>query len=275
MSDTPTPKKKVFLALPTYSNQMRRDFVLSLLDMLAFNPIPGVEWIVGSIAGDGVARSRNNLVHSFLTSTDAEYIVFVDVDIVFSRDHMERLIGHLSPSRPIVGGLYAAKQLSHRWIMTTLPNEVADENGLQRVKECGTGFKGYHRSYFDRVIAAFPEIAFRCDGVQTDKPIKWDFFSMGVVNGRYLSEDYYADYRAERIGMSVYVDTKLQLKHEGTFQYPLMSDMKITEKIPMTTIFKIAECMGATGHNVPSDEEVRISARLLKADIETEASAAA
>jgi len=263
--NTEQPKsKKVFLALPTYSNQMRRDFVLSLLDMLHFNPIPNVEWTVGSIAGDGVARARNNLTHAFLTTTECEYIVFVDVDIVFTRDHMERLIGHLSESRPIVGGLYAAKQLSHRWILTSLPNQPADENGMQRVKECGTGFKGYHRSYFKKVIAAFPEIAFHCDGAPSEKPVKWDFFSMGVVNGRYLSEDYYADYRAERIGMPVYVDTTLQLKHEGSFAYPLLSSMKITEKIPMATIFKIAECMEGQGHTVPTEEEVQISARLLK-----------
>ena len=95
--------------------------------------------------------------------------------------------------------------------------------------------------------------------------MKWDFFTMGVVNGRYLSEDYYADYRAGLIGMPVHVDTKTQLKHEGSFQYPLMSNMKITEKIEMGTVFKIAETMGQLGHRVPSDEEVQIATRLVGA----------
>ena len=258
------PNKKVFLALPTYSNQMRREFVMALLEILVFQPIPGVEFSIGTVGGDGIGRSRNNLTQAFLLSTDCEYIVFIDVDIVFTRDQMARLLEDVSPDRPIVGGLYAAKQLSHRWIMTAIANEGPDEKGMQRVKEVGTGFKVYHRSYFDRVIAAFPEIQFWCDGILTDKPIKWDFFTMGVVNGRYLSEDYYADYRAERLGIPVYVDTNIMLKHEGSFSYPLMSDMKISEKIDMGTVFKIAETMGCVGHNVPSETEVQIAARLHK-----------
>ena len=264
MSDQPKPPvKKVFLALPTYSNLMRKDFVLSLMESVVWGAIPGVEFSLGTVGGDGVARARNNLTQAFLLTTDCDYIVYIDVDIVFTKDHLARLIGHLSPERPIVGGLYAAKQLSHRWIMTGLQNEPADPaTGLQRVKEVGTGFKGYHRSYFERVMAAFPEIKYLCDGAKQEHMIKWDFFSMGVVNGRYLSEDYYADYRAERIGIPVYVDTTLQLKHQGEFQYPLLSDMRITEKIPMATVFKIAETMGCTGHTVPSEEEVQIAARL-------------
>src|SRR5882672_523566 len=119
-------KQKVFLALPTYANAMRKDFVLSLLEILNFNPIPNVEWIIGTQGGDGVARARNNLAQSFLLTTDCEFFLNIDVDIVFNRQHVERLLQYASAERPIIGGKYAAKQMNHRWIYTELPGETAD-----------------------------------------------------------------------------------------------------------------------------------------------------
>src|SRR3954463_2550314 len=127
-------KQKVFLALPTYANAMRKDFVLSLLEILNFNPIPNVEWVIGTVGGDGVARARNNLAQSFLLTTDCELFFNIDVDIIFNREHVAQLLSHVSEQRPIVGGQYAAKQMNHRWIYTGLPNETPDAaTGLLKV----------------------------------------------------------------------------------------------------------------------------------------------
>ncbi len=244
MTDTPK-KQKVFLALPTYANAMRKDFVLSLLEILCFNPIPNVEWVIGTVGGDGVARARNNLAQSFLLTTDCDLFFNIDVDIVFAREQVVRLLSHVSAKRPIIGGQYAAKQVNHRWIYTALPNEVADADGLVKVQECGTGFKVIHRRYFEEVMAAFPEIQYFCDGSK-DKLVKWDFFSMGVVNGRYLSEDYYADYRARKIGMDIYVDTKCEVQHEGFMRYPFKDNIAVFEKMPIATLFDLAQNLGKT-----------------------------
>jgi hypothetical protein len=239
---------KIYLALPTYSNTVRRDFMLSLVAILMDSAgkkgiFPDVEFVIGSIGGDGVARARNSLTQDFLLNTDCTHILYLDVDIIFEPRHVRRLI---DAQKPIVAGLYAAKQLAHRWIATDLPNELADPvTGLKRVQEAGTGIKLYERSVFEAMIGAFPEIAYLCDG-STDGVIKWDFFSMGVVNGRYLSEDYYCDYRARKIGFDVWVDTQCQVQHEGFIRYPYTSNVPVLDGMTIDHIYSLAEKLGST-----------------------------
>lgn len=242
----PTPeaakKRKFFLALPTYADSMRRSFVLSLMDLLWINPIPDVEWTLGTIGGDGVARARNNLAQTFILTTDCEGMFCVDVDIRgWGRPQVERIINALSPERPIIGGMYAAKQMRHRWIYNPIAGEVADpKTGLLRVNETGTGFKAFHRRYFEDVMRAFPEIQYFCDGGQ-GQVVKWDFFSMGIVNGRYLSEDYYADYRARLIGIPVYVDTLCEVTHQGFMDFPFKDNVEVFDGVPVSVLFKLAK----------------------------------
>lgn len=257
MNDTTKPRKKVFIALPTYSNNMRRDFVMSLIGILWTDPIPGIDWTIGTIGGDGVARSRNDLARNFLTTTACDIILFIDIDIVFKPEHVARILEFVGVDRPIVGGRYPAKQVAHRWIENDLPNERPDENGLMRVLELGTGFKAYHRSYFEKVRAAFPEIRYWTDGTDANAEA-WDFFSMGVVNGRYLSEDYYADYRANRLGIPVFVDTRCELQHEGVFKYPFHSNMVISSRLDIGTLVSMSEMLGAPGHTISEDVETII-----------------
>lgn len=237
-----TPKKiKAYLALPTYADSMRRPFVMSLLDLLLFNPIPNVEWVIGTIGGDGVARARNNLVQNFLLTTDCELILFMDVDIrKWGRAEVERIVTGISEKRPIIGGLYAAKNLKHRWICTELEGEQTGPDGRRRVQEVGTGFKGYHRKYFEDVMRAFPEIQYFCDSGQ-GAVVKWDFFSMGVVNGRYLSEDYYTDYRAKLLGIPVYVDTLCELGHQGFMDFPFKDNVEVFDGVPISVLEKLAK----------------------------------
>lgn len=244
---TATPKRKVFLALPTYANSVRKDFMLALIDLLWINPVADVEWTLGTIGGDGVARARNNLAQSFLLTTECEIFLTIDVDISNFREAVKRILAAVSSEKPVIGALYAAKQLGHRWIKTDLPNEVPDPStGLQRVAECGTGIKGFHRRYFEEVMAAFPEIQYFCDG-SAERLVKWDFFSMGVVNGRYLSEDYYADYRARLIGIPVYVDTMSEVRHQGSIEFPYPANWEVFNGMTVQQVSDLAAKLGKPG----------------------------
>ncbi len=246
VTDVPAKKKtKVYIALPTYANSVRRDFMLSLIAVMTDSEklFPDVEFFVGSVGGDGVARARNFLTQDFLLRTDCTHILFLDVDIIYAPGHIRRLI---DADKPIVAGQYACKQLDHRWIATDLAGEYADrDTGLKRVQEAGTGIKLYRREVFDAMIQAFPEIAFLYDGAK-ERPIMWDFFSMGVVQGRYLSEDYYCDYRARKIGFDVWVDTRCQVAHEGFIRYPFHANAPIFNGITAEKIFEVAENLGST-----------------------------
>lgn len=243
---TVTPAKRVYLALPTYANSLRRDFFHSVLDLLLYERIPGVEFVVNTCGGDGVARSRNNMAQQFILGTDCEIMLSIDVDIANFRPTVERLLKYCSAERPIVAGRYACKSLDHRWIMTPLAGEYPDpETGLLKVFECGTGVKAFHRSYFERVMNGFPEIQYFCDGTRDQRgTVKWDFFSMGVVDGRYLSEDYYADYRARKLGIPIYVDARTHVEHEGFIRYPFAANLEVFKDMPIERLHALAEQLG-------------------------------
>lgn len=242
------PKKKVYVALATYANNIRRDTHQSLVAMYSAvyrEMFPDVEFIEAGIGGDGVARARNGLAQDFILNSDCTHFLAIDVDIRFKPEHIRRL---LDADKDIVGGLYAAKQLNHRWIMTELPGvPFVASNGVQKAWECGTGLKLIKRKVFEDMITAFPEIAYLCDG-RPGRPVMWDFFSMGVVDGRYLSEDYYFDYRARKIGYDIHVDGLCQVVHEGFIGFPFTSNLPVFDDMTIDRVHDLALSLGNVQH---------------------------
>lgn len=247
MSETVT-KKKVYVALATYANNIRRDTHQSLVAMYSAacrSMFPDVEFIEAGIGGDGVARARNGLAQDFILNSDCTHFLAIDVDIRFKPEHIRRL---LDADRDIIGGLYAAKQLNHRWIMTPLQNApFVESNGVQAVFETGTGLVLVKRKVFEDMISSFPEIAYLCDG-RPGAPVMWDFFSMGVVDGRYLSEDYYFCNRARRIGYDIHCDGLCQVVHEGFIGYPFTSNLPVFDDMTIDRVHDLALSLGDTTH---------------------------
>jgi hypothetical protein len=87
------------------------------------------------------------------------------------------------------------------------------------------------------------------------------------VNGRYLSEDYYFDYRARTIGIPIYADHNCMVQHQGKMNYPFHSNMNISDRVPVGQLFALAEALGDTGTKV-IDDVVTIGARMLNPDRE-------
>jgi len=77
------------------------------------------------------------------------------------------------------------------------------------------------REVFEKMIAAFPEIAYDEDLPEAKGQTRWDFFSMGVVGRHYLSEDWFFCERAKEIGYDIWMDTLNHVKHEGLISYPI------------------------------------------------------
>lgn len=231
---------KLFIGLPIYA-QVPTFFMQCLLNYIKHEPLPTEIQIA---QGDGVARSRNALTAEFLRS-DCTHLLFIDSDLVFSPDHVARLLSHRAD---IVGGFYPKKQDGKlEWVINTLPQPmpVATAAGLQPLKYVGTGFMLIARGVFEKMIKAYPEIEFVEDyGRRT---VAHDFWSMGVYrekdgSGRYLSEDWFFCQRWLDMGGTIYGDTAVALKHIGPAIFPLKSQ---EPELYVTPAEK--EC--AKGHN--------------------------
>jgi len=92
-------------------------FGTSLMDLMMWDATHHgrVMHTTGHIALDtgaaGIAKGRNTIAHQMLTVGDAEWLWFVDADMGFNPDTVDRLIESAHPEkRPIMGGLAFASK---------------------------------------------------------------------------------------------------------------------------------------------------------------------
>lgn len=221
---------KLFIGLPVYSQApvFFTERLMALQRAIRTGEWPHEAPVIEIAQGDGIARSRNVLTASFLRS-DCTHMLQIDCDLVWSVDHILQL---LSRDVPIVGGFYPKKQDGqNEWVINTLPGcPPTLENGLQPVRYIGTGFIMVKREVFDQMRDAYPESRYRAD--YGARLMEFDYWPMGVYRpepsdeGRYLSEDWYFCQRANDLGIPVYGDTSVALKHVGPCVFPLISQTK-------------------------------------------------
>lgn len=231
-------KPSVFIALASYSKRFRPAFVEMLEALVVDERFHGVEFQFRIVPGESlVTRARNNLAWQFLQETECEAMLCIDIDLHVTPEMVLRVIENWLP---VCGGRYPAKQPELRWILTPLNgNTAADANGLLKVQEIGTGFFWVLREVLEGIINAFPEISYLCDARAEMQQLKWDFFSVGVVNHRLMSEDYFFCFRARQIGYDVIADTTINIGHD---------DWLLASQADGTFKTKFAECEAETVH---------------------------
>ena len=214
---------KLFIGLPVYGGY-HPHFVGSLMNMMADPPCDSMSIV--QCSGDSlVSRARNKLAAQFIHDSQATHFLFLDTDLIFSSDHIRRLLSH---EVPVVAGLYPKKQRELAWVVNCLDDcPPPHERGLQPVKYAGTGCLMIERGIFEQLIEAHPELAYTPDDGDSHKHTRWDFFSVGVWTDpktdrrRHLSEDWYFCQRVLDLGHQVLADTQVLLKHCGDCVYPL------------------------------------------------------
>ncbi len=218
---TTPPDIKLMLGLPVYGGY-HPHFIPGLLDLVRRPPC---HLQICPMVGDSlVSRARNRIVARFLMS-ECTHLLFLDTDLIFSPDHVERLLSH---GKPFLIGLYPKKQEQLSWVCNTREEfGLRDpDTGLQRILYGGTGCMLIAREVIEAIIAAHPESAYQPDDGEDNQPLH-DIFRVGVYEDpvakrrRYLSEDWFFCQYAMDAGYPLYADTHVVLKHCGDAIYPL------------------------------------------------------
>ncbi len=212
-------KPKLFVALPTSHGVMPSGFLSGILELVT---IKDVELTIIQTVNCYVNLARNEAAANFL-STDCTHLMFIDADIVFNAWHVKRLLSH---DVDIVGGLIPKKKQGDiELVCNALPDRPHQDNrGLMKLRHVSTGFMLIKRGVLTRMRHVYGEkIQYR--EYQTEQQL-WDFFPMGIVDKRYLVEDWYFCDNARDLGFTVYGDMEVQLGHIGSVVFPLESQIE-------------------------------------------------
>lgn len=174
----------------------------------------------------GVAAGRNDIARDFLDQTDGEWLWFVDTDMGFAPDTVDRLVKSADPElRPVMGGLcFAIKRqargdhYAERYRIAPTVYEyldLGDEVGFrpildyqrdQVVQVAGTGAACLliHRSALERVRAKYGDAWF--------DPITHPTGAKGKP--RQFSEDLSFCVRLASVDLPVHVDTAVRTCHD-------------------------------------------------------------
>jgi len=197
-------------------------------------------WRGGFIARRGttgdLAAARNGGVSDFLAG-DAEWLWWVDTDMGFAPDTVDRLLDAADPvERPIVGGMCFAQRENEpdgvggyrpvAW-PTIMDWTFEGERGgwqvrwdyprdtVTQVHGTGSACILIHRTVFEKIRDVYEDLQ-REAGVRKDNDPRWDSWYTRVSNpttGELIGEDLSFCARLMRVEIPIYVHTGIQTTH--------------------------------------------------------------
>jgi hypothetical protein len=151
----------------------------------------------------------------------ADTIVWIDSDIAFEADSVERLFAH---DLPIVGGVYAKKgsrDLAVHVEAGTTELVLGDGGYLVDVRYVGLGFLATDRMVYADIQRTFALPTCNTRFGAATVPYFLPMVIPDEPHGGYwyLGEDYAFCERARRAGHKITIDTTLRLGHVGSYTY--------------------------------------------------------
>jgi hypothetical protein len=215
---------KIHFMTPCYGGQITEVCFSSYLQWTILAMQNGLDFQLDTLSNESnVNRARNSCAAKFLAG-DATHLMFVDADIQFRAEDINKLVSH---DKEIVGGIYPQKTLPPKMVVNTLDNGKR-EGDLVEVGTLGTGFMLIKRVVFQAMIEEGAQKytdAIGLSSVENDN--QYDFFNCTIdSNGRYLTEDWSFCRRWRQIGGQIWADITIPLVHVGYHRfYPDMEQI--------------------------------------------------
>lgn len=230
----------VLVATPCYGGQVHQLYMQSVIALMQQAHRGAFDVSLALLGNDSlITRSRNTLVSAFLDMPQATHLLFIDADISFSPDQVERM---LQFGEPLVAGMYPLKVLD--WQQAALHGRPRQEEAALRYcgqpckgeareqrdgfvtgEYAGTGFMMIARAALEQMIAAHPELGYTSMHVYAEgpRPNRQHFALFDCMidpdTRTYLSEDYAFCWRWRRLGGKLWLDTRGKLTHTGSHDF--------------------------------------------------------
>jgi hypothetical protein len=210
---------KLLIGTPCYNGLLHQDYFQGTLqyNQLGF-PIAYMHIGNESL----ITRGRNTIISYFYENDIYTHLLFLDADIYLSGNDLLKL---LESGEDVIGAPVPLKGYDPRGKNVYNVGEILDKNGhLIEVAHVGTAVFLLSRKAVDTLVKNAIEVGktySRNPLTRGDAPsdVQYDIFRVGVVNGQYLSEDYYVCKTLRDLGYKIIVDASIATRHSGSFTW--------------------------------------------------------
>lgn len=208
-------RQNVLIGVPVHSS-IEAETARCLFNMVFSTSSIGVQ--MNFRTGTLIDRARSALAEQCLANQDVDYLLFVDGDMIFPEDSLERLLAHkkdiitaFATNRnfrqviPVIGKFKYDKDGELAGVQTML-EYPKDE--LFQVESCGMAMTLISKRALKKLAEAE-----KGRGLFQQIPLK---------NGGTLPEDSSFCWRAKQQGIPIYCDAKLSIGHKGPYIFTEM-----------------------------------------------------
>ncbi len=219
MSDTPV---NLLIGTPAYGNQVHTEYATSLIQYKeAGLPVGGVLMLGNESL---ITRARNTLLSIFHHEPAYTHLLFLDADIRLPPAGLQRLIAQ---RRDVIGARVPLKGVDGEGRpLYNITHSKPLEGELHQAEQLGTAVMLLSRNAVSALVAAAEARGDRysappnyAPGAAWAQRPMYDIFKVGVVDGHYLSEDFYACRTLREAGFTIHVDLSVKVVHHGMFSF--------------------------------------------------------
>ena len=231
--------KTVFLATPCYGGLCLEKYMIGIIRLQLLLMRKGIQLMIDTTENESlVHRARNVSVGRFIQKTEADVFLFIDADIDFDPESTLRLIESKHdvsvacyPKKVVMwdqaaralenGDTRPPNLLASSLVVNIGANQRSVQDGFVEVLDGPTGFMAIKRHVFTKLEEAYPELNCVNDHQNADFKTYHAVFDCMIDpdNRRYLSEDYAFCRRWQKIGGSIWADTRTTLGHVGNLPF--------------------------------------------------------
>lgn len=182
----------------------------TVISLEALRTFRNYKYEVVYLKGDAlIGRSRSRAATQFLKANNAPYMFFIDTDIVFTPEDIDKLYTAMQQGRDVIAGAYSVA--SGEFLAVKAAHPVTFDGSIAEMEYVSTGFMGISRNALQKVR----------DGLSLpvchagERFELFPFFESGALpeQGIYISEDWDWCLKCKKVGIPVYLHTGVMVGH--------------------------------------------------------------
>lgn len=210
------PDANILIGTPAYAGQVHVDYVHALLSFYR----AGVHFTLMTVDKESlITRARNTIISQFAELTAYSHLLFLDGDVHIDGEDLKRLVNH---GKDVVGAPVPLKGTDEQGRQLYNAGQALQRNGDLVISDrIGTAVLLLSRTAVDALIEeartggrVYPASPGHTKSNQPHVK-QYDVFQVGVVDGQYLSEDYWVCHRLRDLGFEIHVDPAIRVRHHG------------------------------------------------------------